>query len=263
MPPPALARMLHSAVEALEPGSDLRRALGSRVLAALGRTRFCRFVVLSRSRTGSTLLVAFLNSHPNIRTDGEIFRRLRGRDHREVLGRVFGRQPWSVKARGFKLFYYHPLDGGDALWRDLAAMRDLHVIHLRRRNILRTLVSREIAAAQKVWRQTQPGATASGDKTVAFAAGELVRRFLETRAMERRGEEAFRGHPILPVDYEDLVADPAGTFRAVTAFLGVPARAPRAGLVKQNTEPLQQLVKNYDELKRAFAGTEWEAFFSE
>lgn len=219
--------MLHSAVEALEPGSDLRRALGSRVLAALGRTRFCRFVVLSRSRTGSNLLVAF-------------------------------------KARGFKLFYYHPLDGGgDALWRDLAAMRDLHVIHLRRRNILRTLVSREIAAAQKVWRQTQPGATASGDKTVAFAADELAQRFLETRAMERHGEEAFRGHPILPVDYEDLVADPAGTFRAVTAFLGVPARAPRAGLVKQHTEPLQQLVKNYDELKRAFAGTEWEAFFSE
>ncbi len=70
---------------------------------------FQRFIVLSRSRTGSNMLLSFLNSHPNIHAEGEVFNRLNGQNYQEILSRVFADQPPRILAKGFKIFYYHPM----------------------------------------------------------------------------------------------------------------------------------------------------------
>ncbi len=94
-----------------------------------GHTDYRRFVVLCTIRTGSTMLGAYLGSHPNVRMFFEVFHRYpasvpfdvagygaRANDPAVVADRntdpagfldrhVFTRQPSSVQAVGFKLLY--------------------------------------------------------------------------------------------------------------------------------------------------------------
>src|SRR3546814_8552873 len=61
------------------------RSLGFRLRSAVGHTGFTKFIVLSRSRTGSNMLVSLLDSHPRVAAEGEIVARLDGRDARKRL----------------------------------------------------------------------------------------------------------------------------------------------------------------------------------
>jgi len=226
---------------------------------------FRRFIVLTRSRTGSNMLLSFLNSHPNIYSEGEVFNRLNGRACKDVLSRVFADQPGHIKAKGFKIFYYHPLDDDSGqIWAELKALQNLHVIHLKRRNIFRTVISRKIAGYHDVWvARSADGHDRGQSKAVSFTKKELGRWFKQTREWEAWGEQQFSSHPLLSIEYEDLVHPPEDTFRKVTDFLGVQYAPPKTTLKRQNPEKLSELVTNYSELKDAFAGTEWQEFFEE
>jgi LPS sulfotransferase NodH len=233
------------------------------ILSAFGHSDYKKFIVLSRSRTGSTMLISFLNSHPNICAEEEIFGLLNGRRSKDVLAKVFSRQPHFIKARGFKIFYYHPQDDKkNCVWDDLINMTDLSVIHLKRRNILRTLVSRKIAGVKKAYIQRRSSTEAAGaEKTVAFTLEELEKSFGATRNAEIAGARKFKNHPLLNLYYEDLTADPAGAFRKITEFLNVEYVEPKTEMRKQNPESLRKLISNYDELKAGFSESEWLPFF--
>lgn len=242
------------------------RVLGRRLLSAVGTRDYKRFIVLSRSRTGSNLLIASLDSHPNISAEGEIFSTLRGRDARDLLGRTFSRQPYFVKAKGFKIFYNHPQDdAASGLWEALQAMDDLHVIHLKRRNKLRTLLSRRIAQVEDVWlvkgdRTAQAGV---GPTRVTFALEELVEGFKRLQAREEHGDRMFARHRLLSLDYDDIAdGNPAG-LRQATEMLGVDYQPPVVALRKQNNRSMRDSITNYDELKAACAGSPWESFFED
>jgi len=235
-----------------------------RLLCALGHSDFKRFIVLSRSRTGSSMLITFLNSHPNIHAGWEIFHNLNGRNIKDVLAKTFGKEPYYIKAKGFKIFYYHPEDDkSNEIWSNLIDMDNLLVIHLKRRNIFRTLISRKIAGVQDVWLVTSSGRNISKNKAVKFTVKELEESFKQTRNWEKCGDEMFKNHPQVSVYYEDLVNDLEGTFGIITDFLGVPYIKPKTNLKKQNPESLRDLVTNYDDLKSAFYETEWQPYFEE
>lgn len=236
-----------------------------RLLSAVGHTDFKKFIILARSRTGSNMLVSFLNSHQNIYASGEIFRRLNGQNYQDILAKAFAKQPDYVKARGFKIFYYHPTDEeSNSLWQELIDMNNLLVIHLKRKNILRTLVSKKIAVVQDHWAdKSAKKHHLNSKKSVTFTVEELQEGFRETREWEKNGDKKFRNHPLLTVYYEDLVTGPEKTFRKITEFLGVPYAKPETDLNRQNPETFRTLVKNYDELKSEFYGTEWQAFFED
>lgn len=245
----------------LRPLGALRRQLAG----AFGRRDFTRFIILSRSRTGSNLLLSLLNSHPNVQAEWEIFARLNGEPHDRRLAQTFGPQPRRIRAKGFKLFYYHPLDDDSgALWRDLVADEALRVIHLKRRNVLRSLISRKIAEQRDAW---SANAEKTGEtprrKAVSFTTSELQEGFSQTRAWEHMGDRDFRHHHILSLAYEDMAAQPAAAHDRVQRFLGLPPARLVTDMKKQNPEPLRQLIVNYDELKQAFAGSRWSLFFDE
>jgi LPS sulfotransferase NodH len=239
--------------------------VGYNFLCKFGHLKFKRFIVLARSRTGSNLLISFLNSNPSIRAESEILGRLNGRNYKDILENVFSKQPRRIKAKGFKIFYYHPMDDeSNNAWDDLVNMDNLWVIHLKRRNILRTLISRKIAGSQDVW-QISPSdmSKSGGSKSVTFTAEELEEGFRQTRDWEERWDQMFQNHPITCIYYEDLVRDPEGTYRKITDFLGVNYVKPITNIRKQNPERLSDLVTNYDELKNTFSGTEWQHLFEE
>ena len=123
-----------------------------------------KFIILARSRVGSNLLISYLNSHPNIHALGEMF----GNNHNEANINFRKENPLKflnefcfrsyakgIKAVGFKIFYYHPVNGESrAIWDDLKNMKDLKIIHLKRENILRTHLSRAIAGQTDKWTVT-------------------------------------------------------------------------------------------------------------
>lgn len=224
-------------------------------------------IVLARSRTGSNLLVSLLNSHPKIRIRGEKCARLDGQDTSEVLKSAFSARSPKVCLAGFKVFYYHPNDqDSDLLWKTLVSLPNLKVIHLRRENILRTLLSRKIASVQDVWKNHGETANAEGGKpklTVRLSQGELEKGFKQTRAWEQWGEQLFREHAMHAVTYEELVEDRDETMARLFEFLGVEGCSTETVLEKQNTQKLSELIENYDELCGAFQNTPWSGFFNE
>ncbi len=183
-----------------------------------------RFMVLTRSRTGSNMLISCLGSHPAIHAEGEIFQRLNGRTSEEILDALFDDRPRRIRAVGFKLFYYHPLDDPHAdLWQILRAMRELHVIHLRRRNLLRTLVSRKIAGVRDVWSSLEEERSDGGvdGKRVTMTAEELRAGFRQTREWEEEYPRMFRVQPLLedPTGPERTAAEVGEIAHASTVFL--------------------------------------------
>lgn len=63
-----------------------------------------RFVIFSRGRSGSTLLISLLDSHPQIHCDAELLRQRRLFPYRYVEGHL---RRCRVSAYGFKLLLYH------------------------------------------------------------------------------------------------------------------------------------------------------------
>lgn len=148
-------------------------------------TDYTRFVILSGARTGSTVLAQALNSSPDIICFREVFNytlhaidysvagydngsaedlALRARDPIGFLReRIFCRHPDEVRAVGFKFHYLH-FWGFPGLWEALAEDQQLRVLHLKRLNLLRMLLSLRIAESTGVW-QKEPG------RPLARAAG--------------------------------------------------------------------------------------------
>ena len=247
---------------------DPQKAVKRLVLLAgrwVGSRRYVPFIVLSRSRTGSNLLISMLDSHPAIVAGGELFGQLRGRSVDDVLAEIYCRHLPPIKAVGFKIFYYHPIDDpSGTVWRRLDEIEELRVIHLKRRNILRTLVSRKIAGQTDVWghRKDEAGVDLFR-RQVEMSREELVEGFEETQRWEADFRRRFGDRIVTESYYEDLIADPEAEFQRVTQALGVRPARPQIPYRKQNPEGLRALLTNYAPLKLEFAGTRWAHFFDE
>jgi LPS sulfotransferase NodH len=175
--------------------------------------------------------------------------------------RLFGRYPSAIRAVGFKLFYYHARDGHKAsIWSYLRGRTDLKVVHLKRRNLLRTHLSRQRAALTDQWVNTS-GQPDSG-VVVRLDYEECLRDFLQTRAWEEQCDQDFADHPMFQVEYESLVGDYPAETRSLQEFLGLEPRAVSPSTFQQTRQPLSAVIANYAELREKFAGTQWAEFFT-
>lgn len=277
-----------------------------------GSSDYVRFITLSGPRTGSNMLAQALNSSPKITCFREVFNRvggfiqfdvegydnfsaramsLRSRDPIRFLEEhIFCRHPEEVCAVGFK-FHYRQFWGHSGLRERLLEDREIRVLHLRRRNLLRTLVSLKLAratgvflddtrrkvtpanllkAARHPWkaaarlrrRLRPPTALRKGSRPrVTVSAEELFDFAVRTVMVAEKHDELFGEHPKLPVSYEDLVAHRQEVLSEVQSFLGVEPGPLTVTLRRQNPEPLRELIENYDELYEAFKDTSAAAFF--
>lgn len=137
-----------------------------------GLADYARFIILTRARTGSNMLASALNSSPDIICFRDVFNpdaegvpyfvagygilsvedlALRNEDFERFLReRIFCTHPEEVRAVGFKMPHVHfPSFPGLLEW--LVEERDLRVLHLQRRNLLRMLVSNKIAGSTGGW----------------------------------------------------------------------------------------------------------------
>jgi LPS sulfotransferase NodH len=163
----------------------------------------------------------------------------------------------STRLVGFKVFYNHLTEEE---WGKLAAHKDLKVIHLTRRNRLRTVISLEIAF--KTGRWTKAGS--SGDpkaKRLTLDPVKLMRRLEQIEEGEAAARRRFCDRPILELVYEDLIRSPREVFESVGDYLGVHGIEPgKIRLKRQNPESLNQLIINYNEVAAVLQNTRFAAY---
>ena len=220
-----------------------------------------KFIVLTRSRTGSNMVISFLNSHRNINAKSEIFRDCDKNEIRMKLENVFNNNDPKIMASGFKIFYYHPLNlSCPELWNNLINLKNLKIIHLKRKNILKTLVSKKIAENTGCW-ESEKNIIDKKKKQLYINYEELEKGFQITKNWEKQGDLMFEKHHKIIVHYEDIVDSPVNFFIDISNFLNLPVQKLNTKLKKQNPEKLSELIINYEELKKKFGKTEWGHFF--
>ncbi|MCB0121524.1 MAG: sulfotransferase [Caldilineaceae bacterium] len=247
-----------------------------------GSSTYTRFIVLGRSRVGSNFLVSLLNSHSRIKALGELLRDPANRTLdippslqsisllvstptnpvRFLQRAVFRTYPKHIAAVGFKVFYYHAQgEQWKSVWPYLREQQAIKVIHLKRRNILKTHLSRQRAALSDTWVNTN--GSSEGRGAIELSYDECVAAFTTTRAWEEQYDCFFADHPKLELFYEQLAEDWAGEMGRVQEFLGVEPERLTPTTYKQSTQPLAQAIANYGELKARFQSTPWATFFEE
>jgi LPS sulfotransferase NodH len=260
--------------------SLLNLSLNSHLLH--GHDHYTRFLILGRSRTGSTLLLRSLRGHKQTAIFGEIFRNntinwqpqfgwVTANRHRNYVGNptafleqcIFRRQPAKIKAVGFKLFYYHAHDGAfENVWDYVKQDKQLRIIHIKRQNILEAHLSRVVAGYTDTWRLN--GKQKSEEAMViTIPFDECLKIFQETRQQEIEYDAIFSDHPKLEMTYETLSQDFGREMERVQKFLKIDPEPLAPATKKQAKRPLSSRIANFNELKDRFAETCWSSFFVE
>ena len=209
-------------------------------------------------------------------------RALRDGDQQSFLRtRIFCEWPQEIRAVGFKMPYTH-FFGFEGLQELLIGDQELRVLHLQRRNMLRTLVSLKIAKETGIWLEEDrrkfttanaisalrhplqaarriPGllphakaAVVRPPKRAHISPAELYKHIIRMELSSAKIDDLFRDHPMHTVLYEDLQRDREAVFDQTQSFLGVEQRPLTVTLRRQNPQPLRDLLENYDELYEAF-----------
>ncbi|MBL8659788.1 MAG: hypothetical protein JNM75_08540 [Rhodospirillales bacterium] len=234
-----------------------------------------RFVVIAAPRTGSNWLCTLLDSHPAILCHHEIFNpegihtaisvrhqdlgfgtvAERDRNPLEVLDRVW-RGSLGHAAVGFKL----NRGQHSAVFRHVIADATVRKLVIRRSNRIRTYVSERLAEITGAWESFEHSKTAPTPPAVRIDPAQLRRHVALNRRYYDGVEHALAAasqQRAFEVLYEDL--NRPRTRRDMLRFLGVsPDVALRSGTRKQNDAPLDVLIENHDELRRALRGSDLE-----
>jgi LPS sulfotransferase NodH len=249
-----------------------------------GGRGYRKFVVVGIARTGSTLLLSLLNSHPNALAFGEIFRgdgrigwdtapfgsrqspallqRIETRPIDFIEEQIFRRWPRELHAVGFKLFYYHARQGAQAaVWDTIRDDPEIAIIHIKRDNILEQLLSLRNAERTNMW---SASVSPSNELEPLRLDPEACRlHFEEVRAYENACDAFFEGRSITTISYEELVADRAAAMGKICAKLNLSPQPMEARIARQRTTSLSQSIANFEELRATFAGSPWAHFFDE
>lgn len=224
-----------------------------------GHKNYVKFVVITRSRTGSNLLISLLNSNPNIRAYGEKFNRLKKKNCNLIYKEIFPMK--SYKAIGFKIFYQHPIDSEDkTIWDLIKRNKNIKIVHLQRKNILRIHISRLIAGKTKRWSSIKEGEIEVDTKKIFIDFEKLIDDVNNTKNWVNNLNNEFENNRIINIYYEDLVKNKNETIKDICKFLGVPHYKSSSKLKKQNPEKIEDLIINYNEIKEKLENTQFSQY---
>lgn len=191
-----------------------------------------QFVILSDSRSGTSLLSETLNSHPEILCHGEVFHpspahhikgdrkgltledavALRDHDIDAYMAWVYDHP--EARAVGFKMWRSHNQSACD----DLIADRTVHKIIYERTNVLARFSSSRLVQATGIY-NLPPGKARPGklDTRITFDRKAFAAYLNKHQSLFSHYRNAAKG-PVLDIAYE-AIRD--GDFSTVLNFLGV------------------------------------------
>ena len=247
------------------------------------------YMITGPARTGSTMLVQLLRSHPEICSHCELFspNKITGMtgiylqksheqpDFIEWLSRERDRDPIKFlykialdsqgrKVVGFKLKHDElVLPEYTALRDEIAGDLDFRIIHLRRENLLRRFLSWHIAnhithTTLAVGRQAIPEVP-----PVRLNPKKCQRDFETTEKREEEFRELFAKHRSFSISYEELANGNSDKVSALLSFLEVTPRELTTTTKKLGNDDLRKAIANFDELRAHFAGGRFADFFED
>jgi len=226
-----------------------------------GHTNYSRFAIVGNARTGSNFLLDGIISSGSVYMYHEIFadhHRTIGKNFDKIISKLYEKKEQHIKQVGVKIFYYH-LSGDE--WKKFLEHDEIKIIHLIRRNRLRTIISLEIALKTDQWVATPSSRNDSKEKSIWIDPEKLTTQLVMIGENESRARERFGGWQFLEVAYEDITKNPNEEFLKIGNFLQLSNINPDAiRHEKQNPEGLRELITNYDEVEKALIGTPHEIY---
>lgn len=209
------------------------------------------FVLLCAARSGTTMLVDYLNCHPQVRCRGEIL----GEGH-QGYGSPFSMdrtrlalhvQSLFVKRPGIlvgaKILTYH-LDELPVKSGDLAQLLDRpKVVVLYRAQILEQFVSLKLAERDGLWHSRRP----AKNQPIRLDPATFLAYAARERRMWRESLAGFGDCQLHYVTYDDLTTQAEQTMQGVFQFLGLEACPVQARFGRLRPHPLAEKLLNYQD----------------
>lgn len=219
----------------------------------------CKFLIISRARSGSTLLTQVLNSHPEVRCGRELLskRVLRPEKFLHNLAVKSPTRAYGAKLLSYQMVQVQKFREPIAFLARLHA-RGFHLIHLERDTFAQTL-SLAIAQANNVFHQTN--GVADGKKSWARAAthrqntpvlidvDDFLRRLEWNTLLLEYEKHCMSELPHLHISYEDHLRDPRhhqATADLIFERIGLTTAPVSAGLKKILPQDASAVIDNYD-----------------
>lgn len=242
------------------------------------------FVVISTQRSGSTLLIKLLDSHPSVLCAGEIFfppsgseysirryvertatRKIRHQIQRSGLVNEFLDDFYSqggYAAIGFKYMYSQARRIPRCYPSVLRYIEDnnVAVIHCVRKNALRVILSRLSSKSSGVYRSTTP----IKSKPVYVPVDTLAQELSRLRDENSKWQNKLSRYTYIQVDYESLLSNRAVEEKNLLDFIGAEYQgALTSPFQKVGANSIQAMIENYDEVERELKDTEFECFLAD
>ena len=221
-----------------------------------------RFLVVCQPRTGSQYLCDLLNSHPHVRCEQELLGQPVWNSARFLSGRsrIAGLPGYGLKVKPFQLRYVQNLKPREWL---LARMAEgWKVIHLRRENLLRRMISGMAARVHRRYHRF-PGQEILRLKA---APAELLRSLPKRLERDQFERLCLEGLDVYPLAYKDALFDARSRDRKLARlleWLELPVLPLHSKMLPNTPAKLEHLVENYSELKAAIQGTELEKYLED
>jgi hypothetical protein len=217
------------------------------------------FAIICLGRTGSTMLVDLLTSHPEIECKGELFNPVKGELRDVPIASRMTRLSGSAfdtqrPVRGFKMPFdwilMHP-----GIFDELRHI-GYSMIWMHRQNALDHFLSMKLAALNSTWKSDRLYKIQS----LSLDPWEFV-RFIGYRDVATSLISSFAsGMRHITVYYEDL-ARPQ-THESLLSFLGTsPAELTTTATMRARTKGPHEIIENYDEMASFFRDSPYADYF--
>ncbi len=226
-----------------------------------------KFVVFSQGRTGSTLFMDLLNSHPDIRCDGELlyYPLPLPRTLIDIRSRICRKQLYGFKLKLYQLsekrlfripenYLGHLVHEG---WK---------IISIKRSNILKQLISLYYAKATRLFHRRKKHPENYEPRKITLAPDFIMRQLKNRQKLTDRENALLRDLPVHSVSYERDLLLPGShqkTLDAVFDYLSVSGVTVKSNLLKNLPYRMDQILKNYDEIYQTIRNSEFKSFLME
>lgn len=137
---------------------------------------------------------------------------------------------------------------------------DVIIIHLVRNNLLKRLVSHKLAKQRKLYHSSKPVESIKTYINPKILESDFKRRQSRFARYRQRFNQMF-DVPFLEVSYEALLGNFDSEMTKVLAFVGVNTTVSlKSNYIKINSNLLEDIILNFDDIKKQLTGTQFETF---
>lgn len=169
----------------------------------------------------------------------------------------------SKRADIFKIHYSHAPISYQKFWNILLS-KPVKWIHMKRRDMLRSFISRKVAMISDVWEIYEKDTLGIIiNPTFIIQPSELLEYFLYTEENELFFDILLKNSKKLMLElyYEDIIQNWDSEGKRIQQFLELPEKKLEMVTSKRTSVDHLSLVENYEDLRTFFKDTKWEHMF--